>query len=102
MTDTITLDGNAYRIAELNLNQLETLAAELDHISAVAADQSTEKVLAASRAFRTIISAALSKHHPDMTPEAVGNMLTIATRDAAFRTIMVHSGLQSPEPSAAA
>lgn len=96
MKNTITLNDKEYRVSALTLNQLEELASEFDHINAASVDPTTEKALAASRAYRLIVSAALRKNHPEMTADAIGDLLTIPNRNDAFAMILQTSGLATP------
>lgn len=93
MGNQITLDDKQYEIAALTLNQLEALATEFDHIAAATVDPTTEKALAASRAYRLIVSAALNKHHPEITDQSVGDLLTIVNRNDVFAKVLQASGL---------
>lgn len=92
MSDRITLDGQEYRLAELNLNQLEELAPEFERCAMGAAN--VEEAIAVSRAHKTIVLASLKKHHPDLTIERIGELLNMKNRDAVFLQVMEVAGLK--------
>lgn len=85
----VKMSGEEYIVPPLSFKQLRSLQPRLALLSSVNGIPTTEQLEAVSE----VVHAALSRNYPDLTADAVNDMLDLGNMGAIIPAIMGVSGL---------
>lgn len=85
----IKMGGKEYEVPALSFGQLRRLMPKIASLSAIGADIQPEQM----DAITEIVHAALSRNYPDITREAVEDMIDLRNAGAVISAVMGQSGL---------
>lgn len=91
----LAMGGREWTVPPLTLGQLRRLMPKVRQLTEIGAQMGESQIAVLVE----IVAAALQRNYPDMTPEAVEDMLDLGNAGAVLNAVLTGSGLKSRDRS---
>jgi hypothetical protein len=93
----IAMSGQEFTVPPLTLGQLRRMLPKVQQLTDIGAGMGEAQI----GVLVEIVTAALQRNYPDMTAEAVENLLDLGNARAVLNAVLTGSGLKEREPGEA-
>lgn len=87
----VTMGGREWTVPPLTLGQLRRLMPKVRQLSEIGAQMGETQI----GVLVEIVTAAVQRNYPDITPEAVENLLDLGNAGAVLNAVLTGSGLKA-------
>jgi hypothetical protein len=91
----IAMGGREWTVPPLTLGQLRRLMPKVRQLTEIGAQMGESQI----EVLVEIVAAALQRNYPEMTPEAVEDLLDLGNAGAMLNAVLTGSGLKSRNPA---
>jgi hypothetical protein len=88
---TVAMGGRDWSVPPLTLGQLRRLMPKVRQLTEIGASMGETQI----GVLVEIVTAALQRNYPDITPETVENLLDLGNASAVLNAVLTGSGLRS-------